>query len=92
MREWTARRHTNSFKDTLSGRSRAARRFETALATDPAVAAWLSQDELSSLFDPVRQLQYVDAIFARLGLDQGERHLDATAASQRLQLEIRHIP
>jgi adenylosuccinate lyase len=46
--------------------------FETALANDPAVAAWLSQDELSSLFDPVRQLQNVDAVFARLGLDGTE--------------------
>jgi len=46
--------------------------FETALANDPAVAAWLSQNELSSLFDPVRQLQNVDAVFARLGLDETE--------------------
>src|SRR5215207_8214861 len=46
--------------------------FETALANDPAVATWLSQDDLSSLFDPVRQLQNVDAVFARLGLDGTE--------------------
>jgi adenylosuccinate lyase len=43
--------------------------FQTALASDSAVAASITQDALSSLFDPRRQLQHVGEIFARLGLD-----------------------
>jgi len=49
--------------------------FQTALANDPAVAARITQDELSSLFDPTRQLKYVGEIFARLGLDETCNHL-----------------
>ncbi len=43
--------------------------FQDGLAADPSIAEWLGPEELSSLFDPMRQLQHVNAIFARLGLD-----------------------
>jgi adenylosuccinate lyase len=43
--------------------------FQDGLDADPAIAEWLDPEELSSLFDPMRQLQHVNAIFARLGLD-----------------------
>jgi adenylosuccinate lyase len=43
--------------------------FHAALSSDPEVTRWITLDELSSLFDPRRQLQCVDAIFTRLGLD-----------------------
>ena len=46
--------------------------FQHALGADPAIAQWIREDALSSLFDPWRQLQYVDEIFTRLGLDGGE--------------------
>jgi adenylosuccinate lyase len=46
--------------------------LQTALETDPAVVARITQEELSSLFDPGRQLQYLGEIFERLGL-QGSR-------------------
>jgi adenylosuccinate lyase len=42
--------------------------FQDGLAADPSIAEWLGSEELASLFDPMRQLQHVDAIFARLGL------------------------
>ena len=44
--------------------------FQNGLASDPAIAEWLGPEELSSLFDPMRQLKHVDAIFARLGLGE----------------------
>lgn len=46
-------------------------RFQDALATDPMVSAWIAPTELTSLFDPRRQLHHVGEIFARLGLDRG---------------------
>jgi adenylosuccinate lyase len=42
--------------------------FHDGLAADPSIAEWLGPEELLALFDPMRQLQHVDAIFARLGL------------------------
>ena len=42
--------------------------FREALAADPDVRAAISATALDGLFDPADQLQYVDAIFARLGL------------------------
>ncbi len=44
------------------------RRFRDALRDDPTVARLLEPDALDALFDPFRQLRYVDAIFARMGL------------------------
>ncbi len=44
------------------------KRFRDALRDDPTVARLLDPEALDGLFDPVRQLRYVDAIFARLGL------------------------
>ncbi|MDP9369132.1 MAG: adenylosuccinate lyase, partial [Chloroflexota bacterium] len=44
------------------------KRFREALRDDPTVARLLDPEALDALFDPVRQLRYVDAIFARLGL------------------------
>jgi adenylosuccinate lyase len=46
-------------------------RFQDALASDPTVAAWITQTGLTALFDPRRQLQHIGEIFARLGLDGG---------------------
>jgi adenylosuccinate lyase len=43
--------------------------LQTALASDEVVAAWITPDELSSLFDPSRQLQHISEIFRRLGLN-----------------------
>src|SRR5215204_7441690 len=42
--------------------------FQDALATDASISEWIKADELSSLFDPIRQLQYIDEIFKRVGL------------------------
>jgi adenylosuccinate lyase len=39
-----------------------------ALASDPWVTRWVAQNELTSLFDPKRQLQSVGEILERLGL------------------------
>ena len=46
--------------------------FQDALASDPMVSAWIAPTELTSLFDPRRQLHHVGEIFARLGLNRGE--------------------
>ena len=46
-------------------------RFQDGLAADATVAGWLGAAELSSLFDPIRQLEHIDEIFIRLGLDDG---------------------
>jgi adenylosuccinate lyase len=43
--------------------------FREGLASDPDVTAVLNPDEFDALFDPHEQLQQVDAIFGRLGLD-----------------------
>jgi adenylosuccinate lyase len=53
-------------------------RFQEALASDPTVVAWVTQTELSSLFDPRRQLLYVGEIFARLGLHGGATEAEQT--------------
>ncbi len=45
--------------------------FREALAGDPAVGAALDRTTLDGLFDPADQLREVDAIFRRLGLDDG---------------------
>jgi adenylosuccinate lyase len=46
-----------------SGRS-----FEEILLDDPVIAERISGESLRTLFDPLDQLKYVDAIFERLGL------------------------
>jgi adenylosuccinate lyase len=46
-------------------------RFQDALGSDPMVSAWIAPTELTSLFDPRRQLHHVGEILARLGLDRG---------------------
>jgi adenylosuccinate lyase len=43
--------------------------LQTALENDATIAPWITQNELSSLFDPGQQLQYIGEIFERLGLD-----------------------
>jgi adenylosuccinate lyase len=51
--------------------------FQDGVAADPSITERLAPDELSSLFDPARQLQHVDEIFARLGLgDEACRKAD----------------
>jgi adenylosuccinate lyase len=57
--------------------------FQTALANDATVAKWITEDELSSLFDPSRQLGDVGAVFSRLGLD---RSTDAAEQSRTATL------
>ena len=47
--------------------------LQTALASDEAVGAWITQEELSALFDPARQLQFVGQAFERLGLNANMR-------------------
>src|SRR5215203_2859912 len=44
--------------------------FQEGLAADPSIAAWITDDELSCLFDPASQLHSIGSIFARLGLDE----------------------
>jgi len=46
--------------------------FREGLVTDASISEWIKADELSSLFDPIRQLQYVDEIFKRVGLGDAE--------------------
>lgn len=43
--------------------------LQDALTADAAIAQWVSPEDMASLFDPNPQLQHVDEIFARLGLD-----------------------
>jgi adenylosuccinate lyase len=43
--------------------------FQERLSNDASVAEWISSEELNSLFDPRTQLEHIDAIFSRLGLD-----------------------
>ena len=43
--------------------------FREALLGEPAVVSAIGADRLGQLFDPQRQLQEVDAVFRRLGLD-----------------------
>jgi adenylosuccinate lyase len=52
--------------------------FREGLANDPDVTAVLNPTEFDALFDPHEQLQQIDAIFGRLGLD-GERVPQETA-------------
>ena len=47
--------------------------LQTALASDKVVGAWITEEELSSLFDPGRQLQFVGETFERLGLNANMR-------------------
>jgi adenylosuccinate lyase len=44
--------------------------FREALAADQSIAAWITDDELSCLFDPATQLHSIGTVFARLGLDE----------------------
>ena len=52
--------------------------FMDALTGDPTIAAWITPDELASLFDPRDQLQHLGEIFTRLGLNR-----DSTEGGQR---------
>jgi adenylosuccinate lyase len=45
--------------------------FEEGLFTDPSVAERISRDELRSLFNPRSQLEHVQTIFRRIGLEGG---------------------
>ena len=47
-------------------------KFKEALGADPSITAWITNQELSSLFDPETQLRSIGAIFNRLGLVQDE--------------------
>src|SRR5215212_1127036 len=60
--------------------------LQTALASDEAVGAWITQEELSSLFDPGRQLQFVGETFARLGLNAN------MSGDEQNWDKARHIP
>src|SRR5215211_1323492 len=51
--------------------------FREGLAADPSIAAWITDDELSCLFDPASQLHSIGAVFTRLGL-----HADAAPAAE----------
>jgi adenylosuccinate lyase len=42
--------------------------FREGLIADASIAEWITVDQLSSLFDPMRQLQHIDEIFRRVGL------------------------
>ena len=44
--------------------------LQDALRADAAIAEWVSPGDMALLFDPGPQLQHVDEIFARLGLDE----------------------
>ena len=44
--------------------------FRDGLAADSSISEWLDADLLSYLFDPMRQLQHIDEIFSRLGLEE----------------------
>ncbi len=43
--------------------------FRDAISKEEAVRRLIADDQLEALFDPMRQLRHVDAVFARLGLD-----------------------
>ena len=47
--------------------------FRDRLASDPVVTARLTCDQFDELFDPWRQLEHLDALFSRLGLDEVAR-------------------
>jgi adenylosuccinate lyase len=47
--------------------------FRDLLAQDPLVSGHVDALSLDALFDPAEQLQYVDAVFARLGLISAEQ-------------------
>jgi len=42
--------------------------FREGLIADASIAEWITVDQLSSLFDPMRQLQHIGEIFRRVGL------------------------
>jgi len=44
--------------------------FQDGLAADTSVTERIGPDQMALLFDPMRQLQHIDATFERLGLDQ----------------------
>jgi adenylosuccinate lyase len=44
--------------------------FEQAVRSDTEIAGRVSQEQITELFDPYRQLEHVDAVFERLGLLQ----------------------
>ncbi|HEX5991927.1 MAG TPA: lyase family protein, partial [Thermomicrobiales bacterium] len=44
--------------------------FQDGLAADPSISKWIDSDELSSLFDPARQLQHIDEVFSRVELGE----------------------
>jgi adenylosuccinate lyase len=46
--------------------------FQEGLLTDPSVAERISADELHALFTPRSQLEHVQAIFRRVGLEGGD--------------------
>jgi adenylosuccinate lyase len=54
--------------------------FQDGLASDPKVAERLEPKDLASLFDPRRQLQHIDEIFIRLGLDDKVPYVGAVLA------------
>jgi adenylosuccinate lyase len=54
--------------------------FRDALAADPLVAGLLSAGDLDELFDPTTQLTHLDALFARLGLDDESASVDCRTA------------
>jgi adenylosuccinate lyase len=64
--------------------------FQAALLADSSITEWISRDDLSSLFDPRRQLGYVSEILNRLGLD-GEANEYTSGEPASLSSE-RHIP
>jgi adenylosuccinate lyase len=57
--------------------------LQSALQSDPAIAAWIGQDELATLFDPARQLGHVSEIFARLGLGESSGEKEARRINVR---------
>jgi adenylosuccinate lyase len=42
--------------------------FQTLLLKDPEISQYLSTDEITACFDLKPYMEYVDTIFARLGL------------------------
>ncbi len=53
--------------------------FHDALLADLTVAKWITAHELASLFDPRRQVRYVDETLRRLGLGSGKNQQGANA-------------
>jgi adenylosuccinate lyase len=57
-----------------------------ALRHEPRVVELLGEERLVALFDPAPQLDHVDAIFGRLGIENGEGGTAGRAPSEQ------HIP